>query len=208
MSIQDKKKLLDMSAEDIAMALVSGGVFASLGKAAGVYKPSQGQKKSLAKSVWEGGIFGAASLLLHKFQNYLQVKNPYIEIIVDGDSMFGILPDGSKVLVKKLPSGENYQIGDVIAFFNEDGNIFIHKIVGAYLQLDGKWYYLTQGENNDNMDGFHVPQENIIGKAELNKRVWVKRITHGKSMPRARAYGMAKKTGTYILNRNPLLLVI
>jgi len=119
--------------------------------------------------------------------------------------MGGDYSDGTITHVKPLGPGENYQIYDVVEFIGEDGKHVIHRIIDIY-EVNGKLYLETQGDanldenGNPIIDDFLVPQENVIGKAIPSRIPGVKRITHGKFMPRARAYGMAKKVSLDRLN--------
>ncbi|MFH1210031.1 MAG: signal peptidase I [archaeon] len=67
-----------------------------------------------------------------------------------------------------LKSGKNINIGDVVVFKGNSNNPIIHRVVNKWIE-DGKTYYQTKGDNNN--DSFpqlgenKISQEEIIGKA-------------------------------------------
>lgn len=78
-------------------------------------------------------------------------------IMLMGNSMKGTIDSGTFVVIK--PEQE-YMLGDIIAFVNEDGKNVIHRIVDK--TEEG---FITKGDNNRRDDPGIVNAENIIGRS-------------------------------------------
>ena len=81
-------------------------------------------------------------------------------IIVSGKSMEPTFYTGDLVVTKAQGS---YEVGDVVAFRAEGGNV-IHRIIGG----DGVSGFDMQGDNNDWVDAWKPRTEDIIGKRWLH----------------------------------------
>jgi signal peptidase I len=82
---------------------------------------------------------------------------------VRGWSMFGKIHPGSKVAYELKQEGEEYEIGDIIAYYL-DGVYVIHEVVGAYCDRTRELHYITKGVNNPKVDAKHVSDHQVIGK--------------------------------------------
>lgn len=80
-------------------------------------------------------------------------------IMVSGISMEPTMSTGDLALVR---TREGYGRGDIVAF-QVKGGVVIHRIVGGTAEAG----FITQGDNNDNIDSWRPTPENIAGKAEL-----------------------------------------
>lgn len=74
-------------------------------------------------------------------------------------SMSPAIKAGSVVFSKKINS---YKINDIITF-ESDPISTTHRIF-RIINRDGKDFFVTKGDNNDALDNYLIPQENIIGK--------------------------------------------
>ena len=61
---------------------------------------------------------------------------------------------------------KEYQKGDIIQFYGLNNTIFVHRIVSKRSE-DGKTYYITKGDNNNNVDLMEISEDKIIGKSIL-----------------------------------------
>ena len=77
-------------------------------------------------------------------------------IMLLGNSMYPTIESGTFVITKPE---QNYLLGDVIAFVNEDNLNVVHRIVE--ITEEG---YITKGDNNRKNDPVVVPIENVIGR--------------------------------------------
>ena len=59
---------------------------------------------------------------------------------------------------------QEYEKGDIIQFYGLNNTIFVHRIVSKRKE-DGKTYYITKGDNNNNVDLVEISEDKIIGKA-------------------------------------------
>ncbi|OGI07960.1 MAG: signal peptidase I [Candidatus Margulisbacteria bacterium GWF2_35_9] len=89
------------------------------------------------------------SILKHKTES----QNSF-QITVVGNSMFPVLKDGDKVLIKKA---KEYEVGSVIVFKYNDEGLLIHRILEI---KDGKYY--CKGDNCYRLE--EVGKNDIIGK--------------------------------------------
>ena len=78
-------------------------------------------------------------------------------IMLVGNSMKGTIDSGTFVIVKP---DQQYILGDIIAFVNEDNKNVIHRIIE---QTDEG--FITKGDNNTRKDPDVIPLENIIGRS-------------------------------------------
>lgn len=93
-------------------------------------------------------------LLIFLWPVQLYGNTSYIMLL--GDSMTPTIESGTFVVVK--PEQE-YLLGDIIAFVNEDNRNVVHRIVE---QADKG--FITKGDNNRKTDPKIVPIENIVGR--------------------------------------------
>lgn len=82
---------------------------------------------------------------------------------VRGWSMFGKIKPGSKIAYELKQEGEEYEIGDIIAYYL-DGVYVVHEIVGTYCDRTQELHYITKGVNNPKMDAKHVSDHQVVGK--------------------------------------------
>ena len=71
--------------------------------------------------------------------------------------MKGTIDSGTFVIVKP---DQEYVLGDIIGFVNEDGRNVIHRIIE---QTDEG--FITKGDNNQRKDPDVIPLENVIGRS-------------------------------------------
>lgn len=84
-------------------------------------------------------------------------------IAIASDSMNPTYNRGDAVLIEYMKP-EDLRKGDILVFRHE--NIIItHRIVDI-TKKKGTYYYTTQGDANDNPDGFISTNENVIGKVD------------------------------------------
>lgn len=83
-------------------------------------------------------------------------------IIVSG-SMKPEMNVGDIVIVKKLQKNDDYNVGDIISY-HENDSIVTHRIIQIQESQKGKNSYITKGDNNNAEDSFKVEQNNIEGK--------------------------------------------
>lgn len=80
--------------------------------------------------------------------------------VVEGNSMYPTLHDGDVVLlVGAKPS--DLKVGDIIVY-KSGGKYIIHKIISIEIR-NGKYYFITQGENNPLPDR-PVPEDSVVGR--------------------------------------------
>ena len=81
-------------------------------------------------------------------------------ITVSGPSMEPLYSTGDFVAAREQDS---YELGDIVVFRAEDGNV-IHRIVGG----DGESGYVTQGDNNPEIDQWTPTDDEVLGEAVLH----------------------------------------
>lgn len=98
--------------------------------------------------------------------------------VQSGSMASGGIEKGDVVTIR---SRDAYQAGDVIAFYRvpnhydkprgevdlSRASVWIHQIIDISTDASGRTCYLTKGTDNDYDDGAYVPQDFVIGKAEL-----------------------------------------
>jgi signal peptidase len=89
--------------------------------------------------------------------------------IVKGRSMLPLLREGDIVFIVACKPNE-IGVGDIVVFRSNYGNrLVIHRVIGVVYE-NGKYYYITKGDNNVIPDysefdyGIGVNQARVIGK--------------------------------------------
>ena len=75
---------------------------------------------------------------------------------VMSNSMSPVIEKGNKIIIKKQ---NEYEIGDIITYINNDGNLITHRIIKKY--EDG---FITKGDNNNTEDKEKVRKNQVLGK--------------------------------------------
>ena len=75
--------------------------------------------------------------------------------------------DVDTMIVVKKPEPSQIREGDVITFYSTDpaleGSLNTHRVVSISQEGDG-YVYVTKGDNNNVVDAYDVPSENLLGK--------------------------------------------
>ena len=73
---------------------------------------------------------------------------------------------GDVVVIEKIRENyEDTEIGQVIAY-RHDNKIVVHRLVKK-IEIEGTTYYYTKGDNNDNIDGYKITNDMIIGLVNI-----------------------------------------
>lgn len=95
-------------------------------------------------------------------------------LIVLTGSMDPTIKAGDLIVTKKIDA-EDVKVGDVISFFDPDGNgstIVTHRVISIEIdENSGEMVFRTKGDNNDIADMTPVPAENLVGRWE-GTRFW------------------------------------
>ncbi len=86
-------------------------------------------------------------------------------MIVLTDSMNGTFNGGDLIFVKKVDA-KDVKAGDVISFFDPDGNgtsVTSHRVVQV-LEEDGELFFRTKGDNNNANDRLPVSADKLVGQ--------------------------------------------
>ncbi|MEM4862325.1 MAG: signal peptidase I [Candidatus Nezhaarchaeales archaeon] len=81
--------------------------------------------------------------------------------IVEGNSMIPVLHSGDVVLLAGVKPSD-LKVGDIIVY-KYGGKFIIHKIVHIEVK-DGKYFFITQGENNRAPDPYPVSEDQVVGR--------------------------------------------
>lgn len=68
---------------------------------------------------------------------------------------------GDVVIVKKC-NANDIEIDDIIEYARKDFTV-IHRVIDKY-QKDGEFFFITKGDNNNNVDSDHVREDMLRGK--------------------------------------------
>jgi signal peptidase len=67
--------------------------------------------------------------------------------VVHGYSMYPLLREGDLVFAYKVPP-DGIHVGDIIIYEGVRGRLIIHRVIDVKV-FDGKYYYVTKGDNNE-----------------------------------------------------------
>ena len=84
----------------------------------------------------------------------------YFAVTIGSSSMSPNIDKGDVVIVKKI-SASKVKEGDVLVY-NHDNKMIVHRVV-KIMTVEGKFYYITKGDNNDANDAYVVNESDIIG---------------------------------------------
>ena len=87
-----------------------------------------------------------------------------LPLIVLTDSMYPIIESGDLIICHTI-TGEEVQIGDVISFFDPEGNgtsIVTHRVTEV-ITNGGALAFRTKGDANNVEDSMLVPEDNLVG---------------------------------------------
>ena len=89
----------------------------------------------------------------------------YYALAIGSDSMASTINKGDLVIVEKTNKNEFNLLknGEVLVYKHNDVTI-VHRIVKVFSD-DGEYYFVTKGDNNNNVDNFTISQDMVIGKA-------------------------------------------
>lgn len=88
---------------------------------------------------------------------------PFSLIGIETGSMTPNINIGDAVLVNKMYDSNKLKKGDIIAFYNDDDILVIHRII----EVNKDNTYITKGDHNNAADEGYVKKENIEGKVML-----------------------------------------
>ena len=83
--------------------------------------------------------------------------------IVVSESMTPKINVNDIILVKKGYTNEQYKEGNIITYIRADGELITHRI-DSITKVGLLRAYITKGDNNEEVDDFHVMYDQIIGK--------------------------------------------
>ncbi len=106
-------------------------------------------------------------ILLVKFHSktIFGVESPIV--VVDGRSMLPLFSTGDIVFITRAEP-DQIKVGDIIVYRSLLGGYIVHRVVKVVVK-DGKYYYVTKGDNNLLPDYFEfegkpgVPYERVVG---------------------------------------------
>ena len=87
----------------------------------------------------------------------------YGPLIVETGSMLPVIAPNDLLLVKKVDA-EKLEKDDVIAFYDANGIVVSHRIIGYDMDEGGARQYITKGDANNTQDRDPVPAGRVAGK--------------------------------------------
>lgn len=108
-------------------------------------------------SVWDTFSVVLIAVLAILISGYFK----YFMIGVGSESMTPKINKGDAIIVKKIESKNELEVGQVIAF-KIDNKTVIHRLVRIEKE-NGKIYYVTKGDANNAEDNFQIEEEDIRG---------------------------------------------
>jgi signal peptidase len=87
---------------------------------------------------------------------------PFHPSLVATGSMSPLIGAGDIVIIAKVP-GENIKVGDVIQFRKGGGVTVIHRVIDIE-ETEGRKFFITKGDANDEADIDPVIPQNVVGK--------------------------------------------
>lgn len=85
----------------------------------------------------------------------------YYAVAIASGSMEPNISKGDIVIVEKISDKKNIEIGNVIAY-KYNGLTVVHRLVKKEIH-DNTYYYYSQGDANNDIDGYIIYEEDIIG---------------------------------------------
>ena len=88
--------------------------------------------------------------------------------IVRGSSMIPLLKNGDIVL---LTPTTNADIGDIIVFKNDRGDLVVHRVIAIIYCDDNRKLYVTKGDNDPIPDVYDIARRSSVKCNIINERV-------------------------------------
>jgi len=88
-------------------------------------------------------------------------------VVIEGRSMLPLFYTGDIVFIKHVPP-QDIHVGDIIVYKAYEGNYIVHRVIEVRI-VDGKYYYVTKGDNNALPDYFEfgdlpgIPYDRVVG---------------------------------------------
>ncbi len=99
---------------------------------------------------------------IYSNQVVLNIENPRFVGFEDTNSMDPVFDIEANVIEVMPESSDDINVGDIISFELENGQIYIHRVVAKDYDKSGV-YFITKGDNNPNADPILVRWSQIIG---------------------------------------------
>lgn len=123
------------------------------------------KKLSLDKKILLGTYVVFISVAgIFMVQSFLYTPNPFLIII--SDSMIPALQIGDIVVIEAVQPHE-IQKGDIIAYkprIVTVAEIQVHRVQSTDYEADGHLFYITKGDANQNIDGFPLTYDDVLGR--------------------------------------------
>jgi len=81
--------------------------------------------------------------------------------VIHGYSMYPLLREGDLVFAYKPPP-DHIKVGDIIIYEGLNGKLVIHRVIAVKI-VNGKYYYVTKGDNNELPDIYQFSGPGRIG---------------------------------------------
>lgn len=99
----------------------------------------------------------------HRCDGFSCVMEPTLHIgdiiIVQGVENISQIKTGS------FNSSNPWGSGDIIVFYNPQGTLIVHRAISReYDAIKHEWYIITKGDGNSVADGWHIYEDDIVGK--------------------------------------------
>jgi len=71
----------------------------------------------------------------------------------------------SQIKTGNFNSSNPWGNGDIIVFYNPQGNLIVHRAISrGYDPIKHEWYIITKGDGNSGADPWHTYEDKIVGK--------------------------------------------
>ena len=88
------------------------------------------------------------------------LKEIEVRGVADTGSMDGLVDYGHNVILTKNFDRDKLAVGDIIAYYQINLNLTLHRIVEMGIDNNGKWYH-TRGDNCIENDGYRLRNEHV-----------------------------------------------
>lgn len=89
----------------------------------------------------------------------------YHAIVVASGSMMPKILKGDVVVIEKTNNYKDIKVGDVLAF-SHGKIIVVHRVIKK-INIDGKYYFYTKGDNNDSEDNYTIEEKDVRGLVNI-----------------------------------------
>ena len=109
-----------------------------------------------------GNWIAENNIHVYKDKILINIEETRLTKFADTNSMDPVIDKGANAIEITPKNPDDIQIGDIISFEINDGDIYVHRVIKKGYDKDGV-YFITKGDNNNSADPYKIRFYQIVG---------------------------------------------